>query len=104
MFNSHFCVLHYKTCLILLRLNTKMPSQPNLYCPVDLSKQEIHAVYGFGLRCFLIGHFAEDLYDTGLLRGERPPSKSIKRQRKSDRESKKRKQSKRAGESRVKLG
>lgn len=60
-----------------------------MYCPVNLSKQEIHAVYGFGLRCFLIGHFAEDLYDTGLLRGERPPPKSIKRQRKSDRESKK---------------
>lgn len=41
-FNSHFCVLYYKTCLFLLRLNAKMPPQPNLHCPVNLSKQEMH--------------------------------------------------------------
>lgn len=86
----HCCVLHYKTCPHLLSLELVNLSARTLQCrisricarPDDFFKREMCSVYGFCLRCLLIGHFVEELYDAGLLKGDRPPPKaSIKPER-----------------------
>lgn len=87
----NFCVLYYKTCLFLLSVELVNLSARTLNCRLSVRrdfffKWEMHAVYGFCLRWLLIGHFVEELYDAGLLKGDRPPPKaSIKPKRARER-------------------